>query len=106
MSNDLSVSKRKLWQYVNIKINRIIHHYHVFSVIAILFDEMISDLKAGKDIKIHNFGVLKLKKLKSRRHFNVVQQKVVLSKPHKILRFLLAPHIRKKIIDNLNFDKK
>lgn len=58
----ITISKRDLWRYVNRKIKRLIHHYHVFSVISLLFDEMVQDLRDGKEIKIANLGILVLKK--------------------------------------------
>ena len=53
-----NIDKRTLWRYVNKKINRKIQSFHVISVINILFDEMIKDLKAGNLIKIFNLGSL------------------------------------------------
>ncbi len=103
--NDLSVNKRFLWRYVNRKIRRIIHHYHVFSVVTILFDEMIADLLKGNRIKIFNFGTLTLKQLRPRGYFDVRFQKVMQSKGYKILRFTLAPAFRKKLVDHLDLDK-
>lgn len=105
MSNESSINKRVLWRYVNKKIHRLIHHYHVFSIITILFEEMIKDLVNGKDIKIFNFGVLTLKYMKPRKYHDVNQRRVVLSKRHRILRFSLAKIIRKKLCDNLDLDK-
>jgi nucleoid DNA-binding protein len=105
MTNEQSISKRKLWQYVNRKLNRLIHHYHVFSVITILFDEMLIDLKKGKAIKIHNFGTLLLKQMRPRRYFDVTKQKVLLSEGHKILRFTLAAPLRKKLVALVDLDK-
>lgn len=102
---DISINKRVLWRFVNKKIKRIINHYHVFSVITILFEEMIKDLISGKEIKIYNFGTLSLKKMNPRRYHDVKQRKVVMSKGYKILRFKLAPPIRKKICDNVDLDK-
>jgi nucleoid DNA-binding protein len=102
MNNDQSVNKKLLWQYVNRKIKRIIHHYHVFSILTILFDEMIKDLKRGKSIKIFNFGKLELKNLKPRRYFDVRHQKVMQAEGHRILRFTLASSIRKKLVDYLD----
>ena len=102
MNNDQSINKKLLWQYVNRKIKRIIHHYHVFSILTILFDEMIKDLKRGKSIKIFNFGKLELKNLKPRRYFDVRHQKVMQAEGHRILRFTLAPSIRKKLVDCLD----
>lgn len=99
-----NVSKRNLWRYVNQKIKRFIHHYHVFSVITILFEEMLKDLKQGKDIKIFNFGTLSLRETKPRWYHDVTQRKVVLSNKHKILRFVLTPKIRKKLCEHLDID--
>lgn len=105
MSNDKSVSKRSLWQYVNRKIKRIIHHYHVFSVLTILFDEMLKDLKQGKKIRIKNFGTLQLKNLRPRKYFDVRHQKVMQAEGHRILRFILAPSVRKTLVKHLDVDK-
>lgn len=106
MKESNSISKRKLWQYVNQKTNRLIHHYHVLSVITILFEEMVKDLIKGQEIKIHNFGTLVLKVLKPRRYFDVTQQKIMQSKGYKIIRFTLAPTIRKKIVSRLDTTAK
>lgn len=103
--NVLSIDKRALWRFVNKKIKRVIHHYHVFSVITILFDEMLKDLRAGKTIKISNFGTLTLKQMKPRRYFDVKHQKVMLSSGKKILRFKLAPKFRKNLVDHVDLDK-
>ncbi len=100
-----SISKKVLWQYVNLKINRSIHHAHVFSVITILFDEIVKDLVNGKEIKIVNFGTLILKELKPRKYHDVRYMRVMQSNGSKILRFSLTPKIRKKICDFLNIDK-
>lgn len=102
MSLDNSISKRKLWHFVNKKIKRAIHHYHVFSVITILFDEIIKDLKSNIDVKIHNFGTLTLKTLGPRKYFDVNHQQVMESKGYKILRFILTNSIRKKIVGRLD----
>jgi len=102
---DLSINKRILWKYVNLKIKRAIHHYHVFGVITILFDELLKDLKNGKEIKIFNFGTLVLKDTKPRRYHNVVRKQIMLSKGHRIFKFSLARQIRKKICEHLDLDK-
>jgi nucleoid DNA-binding protein len=101
-----SISKKKLWQYVNIKINRTIHHYHVFSVISLLFEEILSELKDKGEIKIHNFGVLSLKHLKPRHYFDITRQQVMRSNGYRILRFTLAPRLKKKIISYLDTSTK
>lgn len=102
----LSVSKRDLWHYVNRKIKRLIHHYHVFSVISILFEEMIKDLQAGKDIQITNFGKITLKEMPPRKYHDVRFRRVMESPGHRIMRLFLAKPIRKKMCDSLDLDKK
>lgn len=103
---NLSISKRELWRYVNRKIKRLIHHYHVFSVITILFEEMIKDLQDGKKIKIANFGTLLLKDTPPRRYHDVRFHKVMQSPGYRIIRLFLAKPIRKKLCDSLDLDKK
>jgi len=105
VSNDLSVDKRILWRFVNRKIKRIIHHFHVFAIITILFDEIIQDLKNGKSIKIFNFGTLSLKQMKPRKYFDVRHQQVMESQGNRILRFSLATSVRKKLVNHLDIDK-
>jgi nucleoid DNA-binding protein len=99
-----SIDKRVLWKYVNRKIKRTIHHYHVFSIITLLFEEMLKDFKQGKEIKIFNLGTIVLKEMKPRRYHDVTKNEVVLSGKHKILRFTLMSKIRNKLCKHLNID--
>ncbi len=101
----LSISKRDLWRYVNRKIKRLVHHYHVFAVITILFEEMVKDLKTGKDIKVVNFGTFVLKDMPDRRYHDVRFHKVMLAKGHRVIRLFLAKPIRKKICNSLDLTK-
>ena len=102
----LGVSKRELWHYVNRKIKRLIHHYHVFSVISILFEEMIKDLQGGKEIKIVNFGTLILKDTPPRKYHDVRLHQIMESPGYRIMRFFLAKPIRKKLCASLDLDAK
>jgi len=105
MDKRISINKRMLWQYVNRKINGAIHNTHVFSVICIMFDELFEDLMQGKEIKITNFGTLKLKEMKPRRYHNVRSRSMVQSEGHNILRFTLFSKIRTKICEYLDLDQ-
>lgn len=107
MENEIpvNVTKRIFWRYVNIKIKRTIHHYHVFAVISILFEEMLKDLKQGKEIEIFNLGSLFLKQTKPRLYHDVNKKQVVLSKGYKILKFKLARKLKKKLTGNLDIDR-
>jgi len=100
-----SVDKRSLWHYVNRKIRHMIHYHHVLSVITILFEEILVDLKAGKSIEIFNFGTLSLKKMKPRRYHNVVSRQLTYANGHYVLRFSLSNKIRKQLCHHLDIDK-
>jgi nucleoid DNA-binding protein len=99
-----NISKRNLWLYVNRKIKRSIHHYHVFSVISILFEEMVKDLQEGKEIKIANFGIFILKDMPPRRYHHVILRKIMESPGHRIMRFVLTTKISKKLCSSLDLD--
>jgi len=99
-----SITKRVLWRYVNKKIKRSIHHYHVFSVITLLFEEIIKDLVSGKDIKIHNFGTLSLKQLSARKYHDVNERIVKQAVPHRILRFVISKKLRNELREHLDLD--
>jgi nucleoid DNA-binding protein len=102
---ETNISKRDLWRYVNIKVNKAIHYYHVSAIIGILFDELIQDLKDDKIISIHNFCKLKLQKTNPRKYHDVTLNRVMISAGAKILKFTLASKIKKKICMELDIDK-
>lgn len=99
------INKRVFWRFVNLKIKRVIHHYHVFAVISILFDEIIKDLSGGKDIKIFNFGNLSLKSTKPRKYYDVRFNKIMESSGNKILKFSLSKKLRTKLISYICLDE-
>lgn len=101
----LSISKRTLWRYVNQKIKRLVHRYHVLAVITLLFEEMVKDLRAGKLIKIINLGTISLQETKPRWYHHVKLRRMVLSPAHRVMRFVLANAVHKKIIEFLDIDR-
>jgi nucleoid DNA-binding protein len=103
MSQD-NISKRDFWNFVNSK-SKNIHYYHIGSVINILFEEIAQDLKDGKVVKIYNFGEISLQETKPKKYFDVRYQKVMLSGGAKILKFAVAPLLRKKLCSALDLDK-
>jgi len=106
MSNiPTSISKRVFWRYVNQKINRLVNYLHVASVMAILFEEMLIDLRGGKKINIYNLGILSLQKMPSRKYHNVKFRQVMYAEGKHILRFTLAPVFHKKLRSLLDVDK-
>jgi nucleoid DNA-binding protein len=103
--NDFSIDKRTLWKIINIKIGRQIKSSHVGSIINILFEELLNDLKDGKEIKIKNFGSFILKNTKPRKYHDVRYNRVMLSTGGKILKLTLPNLIKKKICQMLDIDK-
>ena len=101
----VEISKRQLWRMVNLKINRAIHHHHVYAVMNILFEEMLNDLKAGKAIKIANFGTLDLRVRIPRHFINVATKVEGMSKACNYLKLMLMRKIRVKLYDFLDLDK-
>lgn len=98
------VDKRALWRLVNKKINRVVHSYHVFSVISILFEEMIIDLKSGKEIKILNFGTLSLRKNGKRRCHNISTGEIKEFEGNNKLFFKINRKLKNKIFKFLDVD--
>lgn len=105
MNIPTSISRKILWQYVNLKINRVINFAHVYSVIVILFDEMIKELVKGSEIKIFNFGTLKIKKTKPRMYFDINQRRMMKSKGNNNMYFSFSPKIRNKLCELIDSDK-
>ncbi len=105
MNIPTSISKRILWRYVNVKIKRIVHHYHVFSIITILFEEIIKDLVSGKSIEIFNLGVFSLKKNKPRLHYDISKKTFAVSDGRKVMRLSLSPKLKKIICKHVDLDK-
>lgn len=100
-----SISRTILWRYVNKKLKHKIHYHHILSIINILFDEIIIDLKEKKEIKIKNFGSLILKDYKSRKYFDIVRKKVMTSKKFRLLKFNISKKLKKKLVSDLDFVK-
>lgn len=100
----ITAGRKELWVYVNRKIKRLIHHYHVFAVISVLFEEMLKDLVDGKEIKIINFGTFVLKQMPPKKYHDVRFNKIMETKGYKILRFFLAKPIGKKLCAAVDLD--
>lgn len=100
-----SIDKRDLIKHVNLKINRSIPSIHVYSVVSILIDELLQDLKNNKDIEIFNFGKIYFSVKEPFRIFDYVNKKHTLTKRYKYLKFKIAKELRDKIIEYLDVSK-
>lgn len=91
--NSSRIDKYKLFNLVFQKLN--IHRLHVFSVLNILIDELIKELRTGNSIKINNFGEFKLKSIKPKKIRNIATGQIKFIKTTKVLRFKLADKLVK-----------
>jgi nucleoid DNA-binding protein len=83
-------NKRKLYSLICKDLNHIIHHLHIFSVINILIEEIIIDLKSGKEIDIGNFGIFSLKELKPKKIISIINREIKFVDRTVALRFNIA----------------
>ena len=100
-----SICRAKLWHYVCAKINYVIHSAHVFAVIEILIEEMVKDLMEDKEIRIYNFGIIKLKRMPDRNHYDFIKKDFTITPGHRILRFVIFDKIKRKLCKLLDVDK-
>ena len=94
----LCINRRMLISYVCRKLQFKIDSIHVACIAGILFDEIMKDMFDNKEIKIHNFGVLRIYQLADQMGHDVVRRARVVKKGVKLLRLILDESI-KKIVD-------
>jgi nucleoid DNA-binding protein len=88
-------TKNKLWLLITKRINHSVHRLHVLSIISILIEEIIAELKSGKEVKISNFGTFRISKLKPKKIISVATKEVAFAKKTKALRFRLTRRLSK-----------
>lgn len=93
--------KHQLFPLVQEKIKSITHYFHIISVVNILIDEIIQELKAGKEVEIGGLGTIKLFSYPAKIGHNVLTGKYQKLKGTKRLRFV----IDKKLLKYLKEDK-
>lgn len=99
-----NVNKKKFLTYISKKIKKSVNYLYILSVVSTLFEEIVEDLKNGKELKIHNFGILRLKKLKSKKYHNVAFRKMKIAPETKALKFILFKKIRKNLCKLIDID--
>jgi nucleoid DNA-binding protein len=104
MAKITNFNRKNFERYVSRKLKHI-SITHIRSVINILFEEMLFDLRNNKGIIIGNFGKLLLKQLPDRRHLNVKSNELVLSLGKKTLRFHLNKKLSRFLTNKLDIDK-
>ena len=102
----MKYNKRQLWVYIIRDLNHFVHNLHIFTVISILIDEILKDLKDGKEIRIVNFGVLKIEKTKPKKFKDVKTGKIEMSKGNNKLIFRLSRHLKKFVVEKKDEELK
>lgn len=101
----INISNRLLCRYVNNRINFVVCSRHVLSILSILLEEIVKDLKDGKEIEINNFGTIYLTKVNPRYYHSVVTGGLVKSKEYRTLRFILSKKIKDFLLKFVDVDK-
>lgn len=99
-SMNQSHNKHSLWIMITKKIDHGVHRLHVASVVSILIDEMIKELKRGGSINIHNFGTFVLNDLKPKKIRSIHTNQIKFAKRTKALRFKLTRKIKRYLSRN------
>lgn len=98
-------NQKSLWELILKRIDHDIHVHHVRSIMRILIDEISKELISGSEIKILNFGTLKIQELKPKKIRNIATKKITFTKRVKILRFKLtrryAKYLSNKSLDDM-----
>lgn len=91
-------SKNTLWRLITKDINYSIHSFHIIAVIHILIEEILKEMKAGKEIDITNFGILKIKRIKPKKITTINERNIKFVSAINSLRFILPRHISKYLL--------
>lgn len=97
-------NKQKLWWFITRRINHSVHRLHVISIINILIEELVKELRIGNEIKLPNFGIFKIKELKPKKIRNIATKDIKFVKRTKALRFRLSRKIS-KYLSNKSLEK-
>ena len=91
-------NKTTLWKFVSKQINHKIHRLHVMSVVSILLEELIRELKLGNKINIGNFGTFELRELRPKKVRNIATKQIKFVGKTKALRLKLSKKLLKYLL--------
>lgn len=98
------IEKSFISDYIFNKI-KIIPKLHIVGVLNILYDELDQEFRAGKKVRIGNFGFFIVKKQAPRPFINVATGIKAMSKGNKNLKFILFQVFKKILTKNLDIAK-
>ncbi len=101
----VTLDKRDFCSQISKNINRKININHINSVVNLLCEYMVNELKQNKKIEITNFGTFALSPRHPRKYFNVVKQKISFSEGNVLLKFKLGRLLKKFLVSKLDLEK-
>jgi len=101
----LCINRKMFVRYVCRRLQFEIDSIHVACIAGILFDEIMKDMFNNKEIKIHNFAVLRLYQLSDQMGHDVVRRTTVVKKGVKVLRLILDEAIKNIVDLHLDVEK-
>ena len=102
-----SVCKQVLSRFISAKLKGAVHKYAIMSIISILIEEMLIDIRQFKEIDIFNFCSIKLKRTSQKEFSRYIDKvraigsnnKLYISINNDIKQFLLSRIDEEKIIN-------
>jgi nucleoid DNA-binding protein len=98
------ISRLKITEMVGKKLGYKINRFHIRAIVGLLVDEIIAELISGGQIKIDNFGMITLNKLKPRRIREVNSGKLKIASRTKAIRFKIDKNLNKYLVQKV-FEK-
>ena len=92
-----SIGKRDFLTILRKRLDYFVNHMHIAAVVSILLDEIVNELRAGRDIKIGNFATLSLRKNKSKKFAQAWSGLRGITTPRNKLKLKLVHPLRKLI---------
>jgi nucleoid DNA-binding protein len=102
----MKYNKKTLWRLIVKNANKKVHSLHIISILNILIEEIVKELKLGNNIEIKNFGTLKVNKIKPKKILAVNTREITFIKSIKLLRFTLSKEIAKYLSNKSIEDMK
>ena len=99
-----SIDKREFASKLSKKIKRAVSITHINSVINLLCEDLLQELKKSGEFQVGNFGTFELVK-KPKSYFDVLKQEIKTSEGNKRIKFKLSRKFKKKIAKLVDLEK-
>lgn len=100
----MKINKHKLISYIQKDIDYAVSRIHLVSIISILIEELLAEIRNKKKLNIKNFGTFRISELMPRKIRSIKTGQIKFVRKVKILRFRLSKGISKYILKSGNND--